>query len=212
PLGLMIEAGQADLLLISWLGIDFLNQGQRVYRLLGCDLTFHGPLPRPGETLRYDIHVDGHARQGDVRLFFFHYDCRVDGAPRITVRGGQAGFFTDEELAQSQGVLVDVAQGAPEGDRVDPPAVGGIRPRFARAQIGPFAEGRVVEALGAAYARAQTPVRTPRIPAGPLLLLGEITDLVPAGGPWRRGYLRAVRAVSPDDWFFTGHFKDDPCM
>ena len=28
-----------------------------------------------GDTLVYDIHVDGHANQGDVRLFFFHYDC-----------------------------------------------------------------------------------------------------------------------------------------
>ena len=26
PTGLLIEAGQADLLLISWLGIDFLNR------------------------------------------------------------------------------------------------------------------------------------------------------------------------------------------
>ena len=50
PAGIMIESGQADLMLISYLGIDFLNQSDRVYRLLGCELTYHGNLPKPGET------------------------------------------------------------------------------------------------------------------------------------------------------------------
>jgi acyl transferase domain-containing protein len=36
PPGIFIESGQADLLLISWLGIDFHNKGERAYRLLGC--------------------------------------------------------------------------------------------------------------------------------------------------------------------------------
>ena len=62
-------------MLISYLGVDLLNRGERVYRLLGCELTYHGDLPRRGDTLAFDIHVDGHAAQGDVRLFFFHYDC-----------------------------------------------------------------------------------------------------------------------------------------
>ena len=40
-----------------WLGIDVKNnRGERVYRLLGCELTYHGALPPPGDTLRYDIH------------------------------------------------------------------------------------------------------------------------------------------------------------
>ena len=69
PAGVMIESGQADLMLISYLGIDWLNQGERVYRLLGCELTYHSDLPLKGETLRYDIHVDGHANQGPIRLF-----------------------------------------------------------------------------------------------------------------------------------------------
>jgi len=99
PGGVMVEAGQADLMLISYLGVDFLNRGERVYRLLGCELTYHSSLCRPGDTLVYDIHVDGHANQGDVRLFFFHYDCRVGEEIRLSVRQGQAGFFSDRDLA-----------------------------------------------------------------------------------------------------------------
>ena len=48
PAGVMIESGQADLMLISYLGIDFLNQSERVYRLLGCELTYGGGLPEIG--------------------------------------------------------------------------------------------------------------------------------------------------------------------
>ena len=76
PARIMIESGQADLMLISYLGIDVITDGDRAYRLLGCELMYHDDLPQVGDTLCYDIHVDGHAKHGDVRLFFFHYDCR----------------------------------------------------------------------------------------------------------------------------------------
>jgi 3-hydroxymyristoyl/3-hydroxydecanoyl-(acyl carrier protein) dehydratase len=70
----------------------------------------------------------------------------------------------------------------------------------------------VSECFGPAYALADTHVETPRIASGDMLLMGEVAELDPAGGPWGRGYLRAVRPLSPDDWFYKGHFKNDPCM
>ncbi len=39
-----------------------------------------------------------------------------------------------------------------------------------------------------------------------------VTDLDFTGGPWGRGYLRAVAPVTPENCFFAGHFKNDPCM
>ena len=229
PAGIMIESGQADLLLISYLGADFLNRGERVYRLLGCKLTWHGDLPRPGDTLRYEIHVDGHASHDGVRLFFFHYDCWIDGELRLEVRGGQAGFFTDEELASSAGVLWDprdedpsqcsaanarLATPAPtrEAPRVDPPAVTCSRSAFRGAELRAFAEGRPWECFGPGFEFSHTHTRTPTIAGGRMLALGEVTDFDPEGGPWGRGYLRAETDIHPDDWFFDGHFKNDPCM
>jgi acyl transferase domain-containing protein/3-hydroxymyristoyl/3-hydroxydecanoyl-(acyl carrier protein) dehydratase/1-acyl-sn-glycerol-3-phosphate acyltransferase len=212
PAGVMIESGQADLLLISWLGIDALNQGERVYRLLGCDLTYHGGLPVPGDTLQYDIHVDGHAKQGDVRLFFFHYDCRIRGETRLTVRNGQAGFFTDEELANSAGVLWDPEVERPEPAQVDPPAVQGTRARLTPEQLRAFAAGRPFDCFGPGWELTRTHVRTPRITDEKMQFLHEVTAIDHAGGPWGRGYLRAETPVTPDDWFFKGHFKNDPCM
>ncbi len=211
--GVFIEAGQADLLLASWQGIDVnQNRGERIYRLLGCDLTYRGGLPGPGDTLRYDIHVDGHARLGAIRMFFFHYDCRVDDALRLCVRNGQAGFFSDAELAESGGVLWDPATEPPTFTRLDPPRVPCTKSRLTEADLQAFAEGRVADCFGPGFERASAHTHTPRIPGGDQLLLHRVTDLDARGGPWGRGYLRAEWDVSPDDWFFRGHFHGDPCM
>lgn len=213
PAGIMIESGQADLMLISYMGIDFLNKNERIYRLLGCELTYHGNLPKPGETLCYDIHIDGHAQQGDVRLFFFHYDCRVNGEPRLTVRGGQAGFFTEEELNNSMGILWKPETGERCDDpRLDPPRVELQRTRLERADMEAFAKGDALSCFGPGFEIAAAHTRTPRIAGGRLLFLETVTEIDHKGGPWERGYLRAIKQISPDDWFFSGHFKNDPCM
>ncbi len=213
PAGIMIETGQADLLLISWLGIDRLNQGERVYRLLGCELTYHGELPRPGETLTYEIHVDSHAQQGAVRLFFFHYDCRVNGELRLSVRHGQAGFFTEEELANSGGILWDATTGEHSTTApLDAALVACTKRSFSHEDLRAFADGRVADCFGPGFEKARTHVRTPRISAGRMLFLDRVADFDPHGGPWQRGYLRAETPLTADDWYFAGHFHNDPCM
>ncbi|GIE97470.1 beta-ketoacyl synthase N-terminal-like domain-containing protein [Paractinoplanes rishiriensis] len=198
PAGLVVEAGQADLLLISWLGADLHNRGERVYRLLGSDVTFHGSPPGAGQTLRFEIRVLGHVVHGPVRLFSFEYDCHVGDALLLTVRNGQAGFFTDDELSRTGGVLWD------PGDR-RPEAV--PQPRFGAGAVGAFARGRPDECFGPGWDVTRAHVRTPRIGSGRLRLLDEVPVVDPD-----RGYLRAETAVRPDDWFFDGHFHNDPCM
>jgi 3-hydroxymyristoyl/3-hydroxydecanoyl-(acyl carrier protein) dehydratase/1-acyl-sn-glycerol-3-phosphate acyltransferase len=212
PPGLMVEAGQSDLLLISWLGADRENRGERVYRLLGCELAFHGDLPRPGETLRYDIRIDGHARHGAVRLFFFSYDCTVGDQLRLSVRGGQAGFFSDAELRGSAGVIWDPAAEAPRGGRVEPPARAADRAAFSPEDVSAFVVGDLQRCFGGAFRDARAHVRTPRIPGGRMRLLSAVTRFEPRGGPWGRGYLRAETDLRGDEWFFAGHFRDDPVM
>jgi acyl transferase domain-containing protein/3-hydroxymyristoyl/3-hydroxydecanoyl-(acyl carrier protein) dehydratase len=213
PAGIVMESGQADLLLISYLGIDRLNRGERVYRLLGCDFTFHHRLPRPGDTLAYDIHVDSHAEHNGVRLFSFHSDAYVGTTRVASWRNAQAGFFTYEELANARGVVWRPEEASPtRAGRCDPPALRTTRASFDRAAVRAFAEGAPRECFGPAFVRTQTHTRTPRIPSDRMLLLDEVTAFDPTGGPWRRGYLRAVLHLDPDRWFFRGHFTNDPCM
>ena len=211
--GVVIESGQADLLLASWLGADFSNRGERVYRLLGCDLTFMGELPRGGETLRYDIHIDGHAKTGDTRLFFFHYDCYIGDRLMISVRNGQAGFFSAQELSQSDGVLWDAVDDVPrEGARRDEPPRVTQKRSLNRAELDAFTDGHAFACFGTGFERAAAHTRTPATPGGRLRLIDEVVSFEPNGGPWGLGYLRATTAVPTDAWFYDGHFKNDPCM
>ncbi|MDY6811432.1 MAG: hypothetical protein SW127_20885, partial [Actinomycetota bacterium] len=211
--GVVIESGQADLLLASWLGADFTNRSERVYRLLGCDLTFMGELPRGGDTLRYEIHIDGHAKTGETRLFFFHYDCYIGDRLMISVRNGQAGFFSDDELAESDGVLWDAASDSPrDGARRDEPPCVTTKRSFGRADLDAFIDGHAFTCFGPGFERAAAHTRTPATPGGRLRLLDEVAEFDPEGGPWGRGYLRATAAVPTDAWFYDGHFKNDPCM
>ncbi len=219
PPGVMIEAGQADLLLISYLGVDTHNRGERLYRLLGCTLTYHGGLPQVGDTLAFDIHLDGHAKQGETRLMFFHYDCHVDGELRLAVRGGQAGFFTDQELADSAGCLWRPEdQEIVDSPRLDPPIELTLHSTLSPTQLQAFAQGRPWACFGpddgtrSAWDRTRAHTRSPRTGDGRMQFLGEVERFEARGGPWERGYLSAVTEASPDDWFFEGHFLNDPCM
>ncbi|QDU59364.1 Phthiocerol/phenolphthiocerol synthesis polyketide synthase type I PpsA [Planctomycetes bacterium Pan216] len=211
--GVMIEAGQADLTLISYMGADFENRGERVYRLLGCDLTYHRHPAVAGETIRYEIHIDRHVRHGDIRIFFFHYDGYIGDERVMSVRNGHAGFFSDRELEESGGVVwsIETAEAPPEG-RVDEPVVAHVPRSLGRAQVDALFRGDVVGCFGTDYAMAKTHSRTPTPTTPRMQLVHEVEVIDPHGGPWKRGYMRAIRDIAPDDWFFEGHFLNDPVM
>ena len=215
PVGIMIESGQADLMLISYMGADFENRGERVYRLLGCELMFHGGLARPGDVLKYDIHIDGHAKQDAIRLFFFHYDLEIDDQVRLSVRNGQAGFFSYEELAESNGILWrpedEDAEAIAQTPWDAPPCVTEER-AFSADAVQRFSQGQGFEVFGPGFEKIAAHTSTPRIQADRMRFMDEVVEFNPRGGPWGRGYMKATQAIQPDDWFFDGHFLNDPCM
>ncbi|MCC2280516.1 beta keto-acyl synthase [Streptomyces sp. ET3-23] len=212
PGALLIEAGQADLLLIGWLGVDLLNRGERVYRLLGCEAVYHGSAPGVGRTLRYEIHVDGHAEHRGTRLFFFHSDCYAGDEHIVSVRNGQAGFFTDAELAAAEGIQWTPGAALSPDLPFEPVAPPATARAFDTAAVRAFADGRPYDCFGPGWDLTRAHLRTPRIDGGRLLLIDEVTAFEPAGGPLGRGYLRAEFRLSPDGWYFEGHFKNDPVL
>src|SRR5262249_18760256 len=110
PPCLAVESGQADLFLSGYLGLDFKTRGLAVYRLLDAAVTFHRGLPGPGETIRYDIHIDNFFRQDETYLFRFRFVGSVGGEPLLTMTDGCAGFFTAEELGAGKGVVQTALQ------------------------------------------------------------------------------------------------------
>ena len=214
PVCISVEAGQADLFLCAYLGIDLAVRGQRTYRLLDATVEFHRELPRPGETIRYAIAIDKFLRQGETYLFLFNFRGTIAGEPFITMTNGCAGFFTSEEVARSGGIL-PAEPDAPRETLPAPadwrPPVGMGREAYDDSRLEALRAGDLAGCFGDAFAGLDV-AESLRLPGGRMRLIDRILDLDPDGGGRRLGRIRAEADIHPDDWFLTCHFVDDMVM
>ncbi|MEW5906385.1 MAG: beta-ketoacyl synthase N-terminal-like domain-containing protein [Elusimicrobiota bacterium] len=216
PTCIAVEAGQADLFLSGYLGIDARTRGLAMYRLLDAEVTFHRGLPEPGRTIRYDINIERFAQNGDIWLFFFNYESWVDGEPLISMKKGCAGFFTPEELAKGRGVVLTAdeqapARGkAPENWRPPAPFTGG-KESLSEAQLEALRRGDYAACFGPAF--AGLPLARPvGLPSGRMKLVDRILELSPDGGRYGLGTVKGEMDIRPDDWHLVCHFIDDNVM
>jgi acyl transferase domain-containing protein/3-hydroxymyristoyl/3-hydroxydecanoyl-(acyl carrier protein) dehydratase len=218
PTFVAVEAGQADLFLSGYLGVDFQTRGEAVYRLLDARVTFHRGLPEPGLVIRYDITIDGFFRHGDMILFRFGFDSTVNGEPLMSMREGCAGFFTKAELAAGKGLIRTRLQTMPRrgiepnGQTVFVPMG---RARYDDAALAMLRRGDLAGCFGPDF--AGLPLVHPRTipgaqPDSRLRLLDRVTDLELPGGRFGLGRIRAELDIHPDDWFLVCHFSDDQVM
>ncbi|WP_019855700.1 type I polyketide synthase [Actinopolyspora mortivallis] len=216
PCAVTIEAGQCDLLLISYLGIDFHNRGERVYRLLDSRLVFHGPLPRAGQTLRYRINIDRFVWNDDALLFFFNYRCYADGELILELLDACAGFFTRTELDNSLGVVSGESDRRRRAEFTPTwfkPLARTERTGLSGADLRLLAEGRRGEVFGPEWEqRADGCNPSLRLPEEMLRMIDEIPSIDRLGGPRALGELTAVKHLDPDGWYFRCHFTDDPVL
>ena len=208
PPGVAVEAGQSDLLLIAYLGIDFENQGQRRYRLLDGKLKFLGPLPRAGQTLRFDIRIDRFVRQGPTLLFFFAYEGYIDGKLALRLEEGCAGFFSEHELNSSTGVVLR-DQLKVKAELCKPMLHHRLR-SLDRIALEALSDGRIADVFGSHYQHPESG-RSLRLPPRQLLMVDRVLDIgsLDANGVYR---MVAEKDLEPDAWYFTAHFIDDPVM
>jgi 3-hydroxymyristoyl/3-hydroxydecanoyl-(acyl carrier protein) dehydratase len=214
PWAVAIESGQCDLMLISYLGIDFQNRGNRVYRLLDCTMTFKKELPRGGQTLRYEIYINSFARHGESLLFFFHYECFVGDHMVLKMDGGCAGFFTTEELDQGKGVIRTDKE-IQARQQIQPskftPLLDCNQTSFERGELLHLVHGDPVKCFGKQY---QQNKKNPSLRMAPekLLMNDRILNVNRLGGAWGLGTVESEKQLRPDDWYFTCHFYKDPVM
>ncbi|MFG2846481.1 beta-ketoacyl synthase N-terminal-like domain-containing protein [Kitasatospora sp. NPDC048296] len=214
PPAVTVEAGQCDLLLISYLGIDFRNRGERVYRLLDSSLIFHGPLPRTGQTLRYDISIDRFVHQGDTTIFFFSYLCYADGELILELKDACAGFFSQAELDAPLGVVITDKERAARAALTKgtfKPLAHTEKNHLTTADLELLAQGRPGEVFGPHHAQAPGINPALRLPDERLRMVDEVT-IDRTGGPRGLGTLSAVKQLRPDAWYFACHFPDDPVL
>lgn len=214
PWAVAVESGQCDLLLISYLGIDFQNKGNRVYRLLDCELTFMDDVAMEGDTLRYDISINNYARSGDNFLFFFSYNCYVGDKLVLKMRNGAAGFFTDEELDAGKGVIETDSEKKARLKIIKQsftPLLNCPKRTFDYQDMLALCEGNLETCFGAEYA---TPGKNENLvySAPKMLMIERITELDPKGGSYGLGLLVGEKTLDPEHWYFPCHFKDDQVM
>jgi len=214
PTCIAVEAGQADLFLSGYLGIDFITRGLAVYRLLDAVVTFHRGLPGPGEIISYDIRIERFFRQGDTWLFRFFFEATVNGAPLLSMRDGCAGFFSSAELEAGKGIV---------RPSLDLRPTSGSRPTdwqelvpmaeesYAAERLQRLRGGDLAGCFGPLF--AGLPLARPlTIPGGRMELVHRVMALLPRGGRYGEGFIRAEADIHPDDWFITCHFVDDRVM
>jgi 3-hydroxymyristoyl/3-hydroxydecanoyl-(acyl carrier protein) dehydratase/malonyl CoA-acyl carrier protein transacylase len=214
PVCIAVEAGQADLFLSGFLGIDHITRGSAVYRLLDARITFHGSLPRPGETIHYDIDIDHFFRNGDTWLFRFNFEGTVNGQPLLTMTDGCAGFFTQTELDAGQGiVLTELEQHTVAGKQPDdwieliPMQVESYNDK----QLTALRKGKLTDCFGEGFDQLDL-IDPVGLPGGRMTLVHRILMLDPKGGRFGLGQITGEADIHPDDWFLTCHFVDDRVM
>ena len=214
PTCIAVEAGQADLFLSGYLGIDDRTKGLAVYRLLDAEVTFHGPLPGPGEVIRYDINIERFLQHGDIWLFFFNFESTVGGRPLLSMKKGCAGFFTAQELASGKGVVLTEDDLKPMAGR-KPSDWKELAPfcfsseSYTDAQVAALRAGDLEACFGRAFAHLPPAVT---LPGGRMTLVDRVLELEPKGGRYGLGLIRAEADIRPDDWHLVCHFSDDHVM
>jgi len=206
PPGIAVEAGQSDLLLISYLGIDLENKGERFYRLLDGKLAFLGDLPRAGETLKFDIHINSYVSHGDVFLFFFSYEGYVNDRLALKLERGCAGFFTKNQLEQGNGLVKKPALVSPT---LAKPLIKPVRTELLENDIVSLCHGELNQVFG----QGSEPVVSAgvRLPPEMLMMVDRVSIL---GEKLDSGYIRmeGFKKLDPNGWYFNSHFVDDPVL
>lgn len=214
PTCIAVEAGQADLFLSGYLGIDFQTKGNAVYRLLDAEITFHDTLPGPGAVINYNISIDHFFRQGDTWLFRFRFDGTVNGKPLLTMRKGCAGFFTQAELDAGKGIVHTKLDLQPMPGKTPAgwaPFVELQDETISDQQLTALRNGDLAACFGEQF--SNLPIGNPlTLPSGRMKLVDRVLSIEPKGGRYGLGKIRAELDIHPDDWFITCHFSDDMVM
>ena len=214
PWAVAVESGQCDLMLISYLGIDFQCKGEQVYRLLDCTLTYLDDMPLEGQTLRYEISINSFAKHDQNLLFFFNYECFVGSKMVLKMDGGCAGFFSDEDLAHGRGVIhtAQELELKKNAEKIFFPALLHCpKTSFTRQKLLEISNGNPAGCFGPEYNQYG---KNPSLKNAPdqFLMSDRVLSVEPQGGAYGLGYIVAEKDLAPDDWYFPCHFKDDPVM
>ncbi|MGG6270644.1 PfaB family protein [Leptolyngbya sp. AN03gr2] len=213
PTSVLMEACQSNMFLISYLGIDFENKGQRVYRALDGSTRFFNKAPKVGETLCCKLDITSFVRGSDTLLFFYTCNYFVRGQ-RIMELKSAGGFFTDDQLKDGSGAtftkIEQVAKSKIKKQRFEP-LLHCDKTHFSEQDLSHLTHGNLTACFGKADYSSD---RNPALRMFPLAarMIDRVLSVDPFGGAWGLGAIVGEKRLKPDDWYFNCHFKDDFCL
>ena len=130
------------------------------------------------------------------------------------MKDGCAGFFTEEEVRNSGGIVAKKNDGPRKkedtGAEWRHPAPVSTE-SFSESALDALRSGRLGDAFGAVF-QGKTISSSLWLPDGRMHLIDRVLTFDPYGGTFGKGLIRAEADVHPDDWYLTCHFVDDMVM
>lgn len=214
PAAIFVEASQGNIVLISYLGIDFEIKGQRSFRALDGTIKFVGETPKAGETFRCEVRINSFTRGSGTVLYFYNCDYFVGDRKFLELKAG-AGFFTEKELKKAPGVTLtkqELAARSKIQKQLFAPLLSCPKVAFSEQDLIHLSTGNLAACFGLDYAPQQAQNPSLRIPSSAFLMIDRVLAVNPSGGDWGLGVLVAEKDLHPEQWYFNCHFKDDYCM
>ena len=203
PVCISVEAGQADLFLCAYLGIDLQVRGLRTYRLLDAAVQFHRGLPLPGDVIRYEIEIERFVRQGQTWLFFFHFKGFI-GSELFNHHGKWMRRFFYRNGGQKLRRHYSHRAGASAGIGKIPSDWKQLVPRsveaFSDSQVDALRSGNLAACFGTHFSGISLS-ESLCLPGDRMRLIDRVLTLDPNGGRYGLGMIQAQADIHPKDWF-----------
>ncbi|NJR52706.1 MAG: hypothetical protein HC780_27205 [Leptolyngbyaceae cyanobacterium CSU_1_3] len=170
-------------------------------------------MPRVGDTIRCEVKINSFARGNNTLLYFFSCDYFVRGEKMASLKSG-AGFFTNEELRNGQGVTLTKVEREARlkiQPRSFTPLLCSAKTSFTAEDLLHLSQGDFAACFGEAY---QQSGKNPslRLSSPAMRMLDRVVSVDPTGGAWGLGLIVAEKTLNPEAWYFNCHFKDDFCL
>jgi PfaB family protein len=212
--GICQEAGHGLLMLLSYIGTDFENQGKRSFRLLDLSATFLFEQPENVKLLRCRVKITSSVKTDDSLLIFFQGEVLIGDQVWMKFHDGCAGLFSDEELEKGQGIVLKEAE-EKERNLIKKqqfiPLLTCSKSFFKKEELLNLSQGNIEACLGKIY--QQNGLNSSlRLPPEKLLMLEKVMMVNPQGGIAGLGLAVGSKQITPEDWYYSCHFKNDPTL
>ncbi|UCD33133.1 MAG: hypothetical protein JSV38_04465, partial [Desulfobacterales bacterium] len=180
--------------LAAYMGSALRSESDLKFRNLGGHGIIEQPIPPETTTLTMRTRMTKASEAAE--MIIEHFDFQVLQDAKIIYSGETYfGFFSRQALSQQVGLRdADKTVYQPAHDDLK-----GSRPYLFEDQAPLFPDDPIAHVASALA-----------MPANALRMIDRIAAFIPDGGPKGLGFIRGVKTVNPDEWFFKAHFYQDP--